>query len=88
MDVSVRELKSGLSSYLRRVQAGETLVVTSRGKPVANVVPVSRSLALERLADLPGIDAGSGGKPQGARPPVGTEPGQKSTSDIVLESRR
>ncbi len=39
MDISVRELKNHLSEYLRRVHAGEELVVTSRGKEVARLVP-------------------------------------------------
>ena len=33
--VGVRELKNRLSEYLRRVKAGERLVVTERGQPVA-----------------------------------------------------
>ncbi len=32
MDVPVRDLKNRLSEYLRRAQAGEDIVVTSRGK--------------------------------------------------------
>ena len=34
MNASVRDLKSRLSRYLRQVQRGETVVVTSRGKPI------------------------------------------------------
>ena len=34
MEFSVRELKSRLSETLRKVAAGEEVVVTSRGKPV------------------------------------------------------
>ena len=37
--VAVRELKDRLSEYLRRVEAGEELIVTSRGKPVARLLP-------------------------------------------------
>lgn len=35
----MRQLKASLSQYLRRVEAGETLVVTDRGRPVARIVP-------------------------------------------------
>jgi prevent-host-death family protein len=35
----VAELKSGLSAYLRRVQAGEEVIVTDHGRPVARLVP-------------------------------------------------
>jgi prevent-host-death family protein len=37
--VGVRELRQDLSRYLRRVQAGERLIVTERGRPVAELAP-------------------------------------------------
>ena len=37
--VSVRELRQHLSRYLRRVEAGERLVVTERRRPVAVLAP-------------------------------------------------
>jgi|APFre7841882724_1041349.scaffolds.fasta_scaffold38470_2 prevent-host-death family protein len=37
--VSIRELKSSLSAHLREVQRGEEIVVTSRGKEVARILP-------------------------------------------------
>lgn len=39
IEVGVRELKNKLSGYLRRVERGETLVVTARGKPIARILP-------------------------------------------------
>jgi len=48
--VGVRELRQNLSVYLRRVQAGEALEVTDRGRPVAMLVPLGKpSTAVERL---------------------------------------
>jgi prevent-host-death family protein len=48
--VGVRELRQNLSVYLRRVDAGETLEVTERGRPVALLVPLPASgTAVERL---------------------------------------
>ena len=38
--VSVRELRQNLSRYLRRVAAGERLVVTERRRPVAVLGPL------------------------------------------------
>lgn len=35
--VGVRELKNRLSEYLRRVDRGEVIVVTDRGRPVAEI---------------------------------------------------
>jgi prevent-host-death family protein len=38
--VSVRELRQNLSRYLRRVAAGERLLVTERRRPVAMLGPL------------------------------------------------
>ena len=37
---AVSELKAFLSKYLSKVKAGEEVVVTDRGKPVAKIVPI------------------------------------------------
>ena len=37
--VGIRELKQNASAVISRVKAGESLVVTERGKPVAHLVP-------------------------------------------------
>jgi prevent-host-death family protein len=37
--VGIRELRQDLSRYLRRVRAGERLIVTERGRPLAVVSP-------------------------------------------------
>jgi prevent-host-death family protein len=39
--VGSRELKTRLGKYLRKVQQGETLVITERGRPVAELKPIS-----------------------------------------------
>ncbi|HSW09345.1 MAG TPA: type II toxin-antitoxin system prevent-host-death family antitoxin [Bacillota bacterium] len=49
--VNIRELKSRLSEYLRRVQAGETVEIAERGRPIGRMVPVGESLT-ERLEVL------------------------------------
>ncbi len=40
---AVSELKAGLSAYLARVKAGEEVVVTDRGTPIAKLVPIPAS---------------------------------------------
>jgi prevent-host-death family protein len=53
---AVSELKASLSEYLGKVKAGEEVIVTDRGKPIAKLVPLERDesdiqphlLALER----------------------------------------
>lgn len=37
--VGVRELKDHLSDYLRRARAGEWIVITDRGEPIAELSP-------------------------------------------------
>jgi prevent-host-death family protein len=41
------ELKAHLSQYLDRVRAGQEVVVTDRGRPVAKLVPIGRAQAKE-----------------------------------------
>jgi len=48
--VGVRELRQQASKYLRQVEAGETIEVTDRDRPVALIVPVPSAGAIERLA--------------------------------------
>jgi prevent-host-death family protein len=38
--VSIDDIQRDLSTYLQRVEAGETLVILRAGKPVAEVKPV------------------------------------------------
>ena len=55
MDVATRDLKDHLSEYLKRVQAGEEITITSHGKPVAKLSPPDAVKALKgcviRLSD-------------------------------------
>ncbi len=37
ISVGIRDLKNNLSRYLKKVQAGERIVVTDRGRPVAEL---------------------------------------------------
>lgn len=51
-EIAQRELRNDISSVLRRVEAGETLRVTVRGRPVAQIGPLSergRFVTRERL---------------------------------------
>ncbi len=41
-DIPARELRNDVSAVLRRVEAGERLRVTISGRPVAELVPLSR----------------------------------------------
>ncbi|MBX3332332.1 MAG: type II toxin-antitoxin system prevent-host-death family antitoxin [Nitrospira sp.] len=86
--VGVRELKNRLSGYLKRVQGGEEIVVTERGRSVARIVPVKPASLKQALEPMlrDGAVRWSGGKPRGAsRRPVIRG---KSVADTVKEERR
>lgn len=42
-EVASRELRNNTADLLRRVDAGEQIVITRRGNPVASLVPFARS---------------------------------------------
>jgi prevent-host-death family protein len=73
MKVSVRELKNRLSEHLRRVKAGQSIVVTSHDKPVARLcaVPSESASGVQRMLDA-GLARWNAKKPRGAgrRQPV------------------
>jgi prevent-host-death family protein len=47
--IGVRELRQRASEYLRRVEAGRTVEITARGRPVALLIPVRGTDHVERL---------------------------------------
>lgn len=93
MDVPVRELKDRLSEYLRRVQAGEEVVVTSHGRAIVRMVavgpaPIDEAEALARLRVQAWVRAGDGSRRDAAQGPrVATESGKPSVSDLLVEDR-
>ena len=84
--VGVRELRQRASELLRRVEAGETIEVTDRGRPVALLTPVPEAGPLERLraaGEVSGPDSALSELPL----PLPLAPGQDLPS-VVLERRR
>jgi prevent-host-death family protein len=45
----VSKLKAYLSEYLNQVKAGNEVLITDRGKPVARLVPISRTKVAKEL---------------------------------------
>ena len=39
---AISELKASISEYLSKVRAGEEVLVTDRGKPIAKLIPLDR----------------------------------------------
>jgi prevent-host-death family protein len=84
-DVSVRELRQNLSVYLRRVERGEALRVTTRGRPVAMLTPLpeaglwERMVAEGRIQPAPDADR--------ALPPPLAAAGGRPMSEVLDELR-
>lgn len=49
MEVGIRALRADLSRWLKRVETGEEIVVTDRGKPVAKITPANGRSKLDEL---------------------------------------
>lgn len=69
-NAAVSKLKAALSEYLSRVKAGEEVIVTERGKPIAKIVPLPRnggalSPRLLELGRAGLVKIGSGRAPKG-----------------------
>lgn len=63
VEVASRELRNDTAGLLRRVEAGERIVITRRGKPVADLVPhmtvrQPRGLTVEDVLKIRAITAG------------------------------
>lgn len=86
MDVGVRELKSKLSEYLARVERGETVNVTSRGRRVARLVPAVGETTIER-----GLREGwlhqADSRPPGRFEPLAPKPGTPTSEELFAEDR-
>ena len=88
---AIAELKARLSLYLSRVKAGDEVLITERGRPVARIVPVGagddpeESLAeLERQGLL---RRGSGKLPRGFLAAARGEDPEASVRRAVSEER-
>ena len=47
MTVSIAQLKNGLSGYLKRVRAGETILIRDRDLPIARIEPLVGGISAE-----------------------------------------
>ncbi len=95
MEISVRDLKSRLSETLHRVANGEEMVVTSRDKVMARLLPprvrrraaTVEAEAIARFRALPWVRAGSGERPALPKPEIRIKKGEKTLAEIVSEQR-
>lgn len=87
MMVGVRELKARLSEYMRRVKAGQIVIITEHGTPIGRIVPETQSIE-DRLQGLveSGLVAWSGKKVTPYTPVV-VNRSEKLVSDLLVEMR-
>ena len=85
--VGIKQAKSRLAAYLRKVSAGERVVITDRGKPIAEITQ-PRAAGNERLEAMvrDGEAFWSGGKPNGSKRRVKIK--GRPISETVIEDRR
>ncbi len=88
MTVGTRELKNKLSEYLRRVKAGQTIIVTERGRAIGQIMPVGVTLE-ERMKTLAasGFLEWSGKKLKPHKPTI-VNTSDRQISDLIVEDRR
>jgi prevent-host-death family protein len=83
----IRELRQRASELLRRVEAGETIEITDRGRPVAVLAPLPDQRPIDRLratGDL--VPAGSDLKD--LPDPLPLAIGQEAPSSVLDRLRR
>ncbi len=84
LEIGVRELRNNLSRYLDRVQAGEEVVVTDRGRGIARLLPLSGERTIDRLVAQGLVTPAKHAKRPTTRPMKTTG----TVSDLVGEQRR
>lgn len=84
--IGVRALRQRASEYLRLVEAGRTLQVTARGRPVALLVPVRRGGRRQLLVTRGRLVPGTGDLLD-LGPPLPVSPGVPSPSELLRRAR-
>ena len=85
--IGVRELRQRASELLRRVEQGETIEVTDRGRPVAVLSPPPQGNPLDRLRALGDVDSAKGDLDDLPEPLV-LAPGIERPSDALRRLRK
>jgi len=87
--VGIRELRQRASELLRRVEAGESIEITDRGRPVAVLAPLPAA-PLERLRAAGDLQAGDGDLtdlPEPLAIPAGAEPPSAALARLRQDER-
>ena len=85
--IGVRELRQNASTYLREVEAGETIEITDRGRPIALLVPIPAHDRLEHLEAVGRLGRAEGDLLE-LGPPLRPARGVPPPSEVLERSRR
>jgi prevent-host-death family protein len=85
--VGIRELRQRASELLRRVEAGETIEVTDRGRPVAVLAPLPGRGPMDRLRSAGDVIAARTDLVD-LPPPLPLGPGQEPPARVLERLRR
>jgi prevent-host-death family protein len=85
--VGIRELRQRASELIRRVERGETIEVTDRGRPVAVLAPLPNRGPLEHLRVAGELTAAQG-RVDDLPEPLPLPPGHEAPSAVLARLRR
>lgn len=85
--IGVRELRQRASELLRRVEQGEVIEVTDRGRLVAVLAPPPGGSPLERLRALGDVEPAKGSLAT-LPDPIVLPPGVERPADVIRRLRR
>lgn len=83
----IRELRQRASELLRRVEAGETIEITDRGRPVAVLAPLPNQRPIDRLRVSGDLEP-AGAELKDLPEPLVLGPGQEPPSSVLDRLRR
>ena len=86
MNAAVRDLKTHLSAYLRRVKAGERFIITDHGQPCALLQPFPSVLEAQAQVLMGNPNLSWNGQRLALPEPVAV--GGPSMAEMILEDRR
>ncbi|HLB43762.1 MAG TPA: type II toxin-antitoxin system prevent-host-death family antitoxin [Candidatus Limnocylindrales bacterium] len=85
--IGIRELRQNASEYVRRAEKGETIEVTDRGRPVAQLAPLPQPQSIIDRWIAEGKATPAQGDVLELGPPPPPTPGARSLSEALDEMR-